>query len=491
VSPPVIDALDSGVRSGCRGVVQLSARLEGWQVNLCADPDRLSRLMELHGSPLNVIDPSAMGRNAAELECVAQSLDTDFKIYFARKANKAIALIDEANRLGMGVDLASERELAQAVECGVAQADLTVSAAVKPSGLLSLCARTGATVAIDNEDELTRLSVIASEQARRVPIALRLAPTLPAGRAETRFGTERSAALAMLDRHWIANPDTKLEIAGVHFHIDGYDVDERAAALIESLALIDALRARGHQPSFIDIGGGIPMSYLESPAEWEAFWSEHRRSLLGERDALTFQSHPLGLEVRGSEVTGRPNVYPYYQRPTRGEWLERLLTTPVERVAGDIAGALRARGLQLRCEPGRTLLDGCGLTAARVEYRKQRRDGTWLIGLAMNRTQCRSSSDDFLVDPLLVRPDAGGEGAPIEGYLLGAYCIERELLTWRKLRFAAGVHVGDIVVFPNTAGYLMHILESSSHQMPLAQNLIMRAGEDPRLDRIDSHGAER
>jgi hypothetical protein len=28
---------------------------------------------------------------------------------------------------------------------------------------------------------------------------------------------------------------------------------------------------------------------------------------------------------------------------------------------------------------------------------------------------------------------------------------------------------GDIVVFPNTAGYLMHSLESSSHQMPLAR----------------------
>ena len=76
------------------------------------------------------------------------------------------------------------------------------------------------------------------------------------------------------------------------------------------------------------------------------------------------------------------------------------------------------------------------MTAARVEFRKQRADGTWLIGLAMNRTQCRSTSDDFLVDPLLVRPDSAGEPTePIEGYLVGAYCIERELLTWRRLRF--------------------------------------------------------
>ena len=53
------------------------------------------------------------------------------------------------------------------------------------------------------------------------------------------------------------------------------------------------------------------------------------------------------------------------------------------------------------------------------------------------------------------------------------------------MRFAHGVGVGDIVVFPNTAGYLMHILESSSHQIPLARNLLLGADGPPRLDPID------
>ena len=160
--------------------------------------------------------------------------------------------------------------------------------------------------------------------------------------------------------------------------------------------------------------------------------------------------------------------------------------------ADTVAGAILSRGLELRCEPGRSLLDGCGMTVARVEFRKQRGDGTWLIGLGMNRTQCRSSSDDFLVDPLLIRaeprlPGAGSSGStgPIRAYLVGAYCMERELLTWRKLEFPAGVSVGDFVAFPNTAGYLMHILESSSHQIPLARNLIVD-GERAELDPIDA-----
>lgn len=76
-------------------------------------------------------------------------------------------------------------------------------------------------------------------------------------------------------------------------------------------------------------------------------------------------------------------------------------------------------------------------------------------------------------------------GPEIEGYLVGAYCIERELLTWRRMRFADGVAVGDLIAFPNTAGYLMHILESSSHQIPLARNVVVSEATTA-LDDIDA-----
>ena len=42
------------------------------------------------------------------------------------------------------------------------------------------------------------------------------------------------------------------------------------------------------------------------------------------------------------------------------------------------------------------------------------------------------------------------------------------------------------MVFPNTAGYLMHILESASHQIPLARNVVVGASREPTLDPIDT-----
>ena len=251
---------------------------------------------------------------------------------------------------------------------------------------------------------------------------------------------------------------------------------------------------------------GFRSATSTTPASGTSFWREHRAALRGERAPLTFEGHGLGLGVHDGDVVGQPNVYPYHQEPTRGAWLTAVLNARLDDAGGSalarvtvaderetVAEAARRRGLELRCEPGRSLVDGCGVTAARVEFRKQRRDGTWLIGVAMNRTQCRSTSDDFLVDPLLLRPAGQVEpnsvqsatSGPIEGFLVGAYCIERELLTWRRLHFPDGVEVGDLVVFPNTAGYLMHILESASHQIPLARNLLVGDPGGPLLDAIE------
>jgi diaminopimelate decarboxylase len=479
---------DAGGRAGCEGIAALPARLEPWQLALCGDPARLAALLERFGSPLNLIDPAPLARNAAELQGVAGDLGVELQIYFARKANKALAFVDEAHREGLGIDVASERELRQVLLRGVPGADIVVTAAVKPRALLELCAESGATVAIDNEDELALLLAVAARSARTVPVALRLAPALGGG-TPTRFGLPARELLQVVDRHWGPHSPPRPTIAGVHFHLDGYATGDRVTALKESFAVVEALQERGHRPAFIDIGGGIPMSYLDDEAPWIQFWGEHREALLGHRESLTFEGHGLGLTAHAGEITGRPNLYPYYQSPVRGAWLAEVLGSQVSTRTGrqTVAEATKARALQLRCEPGRSLVDGCGLTAARVEFRKQRSDGTWLIGLAMNRTQCRSTSDDFLVDPLLLGLDGTGERAtgPIEGYLVGAYCIERELLTWRRLRFPRGVGIGDVVVFPNTAGYLMHILESASHQIPLARNLVVPGEGEPVLDAID------
>ncbi|GAA1390843.1 Y4yA family PLP-dependent enzyme [Luteococcus peritonei] len=452
---------------GMRGISPLTARREPWMDSLLADPDACAALLAEHGSPLNLVDTTPLAAHAGELHEQAARAGVPLLVQVARKANKALAVVDEAHRLGLGVDVGSERELRQVLGRGLPHDRLVLTAAVKPTRLLQLCLERDVLVALDNLDEAGELAALASERGVRARVALRICPAPGTGLPPSRFGLLPADWLA-----WLATTEA-VDVAGVHFHLHGYAAADRVRMLEPALALVDALREAGHRADFIDIGGGLPMSYLDDAQQWEAFWQAHREAL----DA----GHPITWRGHRLET-----VYPYHQSPVRGAWLAGLLASPCG--TSTVAEEFVARGLELRCEPGRAMLDGCGMTLARVCFRKQASDGTHLVGLEMNRTQCRSTSDDFMVDPLLLRPGSAGEPSePVEAYLVGAYCIEAELLTLRRMAFPEGVAVGDLVVFPNTGGYLMHILESASHQIPLARNLSRTAGRSGfELDPIDA-----
>ncbi|MGP5123581.1 alanine racemase [Glutamicibacter ardleyensis] len=459
------------------GTAQLTARLEPWMEDLLADPVLCQELIKQYGSPLNLHDFAPMSRNITELRQAAAEHEIDFQIYLARKANKTLGAIDQAVAQGCGVDVASFHELDQCLKRGVPADLLIVTAAVKSSALLKLAVENNVVLSLDNVDEALELLDVAAQAGRRVRVALRLASTNPTI-APTRFGLRAEQWLEFLGSE---ERIESLEVCGIHFHLNGYSGEQRAVLLHESLTLIDALRNQGHAPQFVDMGGGIPMSYLDDAAQWTGFWKALAELPEGD-ESLTWKSDRLG--ANGSQPSSA--VYPYYQQLIRGEWLGKILGTTPGDDNQSVAQMLNERGIQLRCEPGRTLLDGCGLTLAEVAFTKTRSDGVPIVGLHMNRTQCRSTSADFLVDPILLQSATPHrERIPGSGFLVGAYCIEEELILRRRFEFPQGIAAGDLVAFPNTGGYLMHIIESASHQLPLANNL-RRGSQGWVRDDIDS-----
>lgn len=451
------------------GTMPLTARTEQWMEQLVENPQLCQELIRDYGSPLNLHDYGAMARNIAELREAATGHGIDFQIYLARKANKTLGAIDAARAEGCGVDVASFHELEQCLQRGVAPESLIVTAAVKSRALLQLAVENRVVLSLDNADEVHELGEVAGASRAPVQVAVRLAsgnPRIPV----TRFGLKAAQWLEVL-----AQPENSglLEVVGVHFHLNGYSAEQRAMLIQESLEFADALRSQGHAVEFVDMGGGIPMSYLPEAQQWNGFWQALAGLPAGD-ESLTWKSDRLG--ATGTQPSTA--VYPYHQEVIRGPWLHGILAARSADGTRSVAQMLRERGIQLRCEPGRSLLDGCGLTLAEVAFTKQRSDAVALVGLHMNRTQCRSTSADFLVDPILIK--AGGQPAAgtvaQSGFLVGAYCIEEELILRRRFEFPHGVGRGDIVAFLNTGGYLMHIIESASHQLPLAKNLRREQG---------------
>lgn len=456
-----------------RGQPPLTARLEPWMTELLADPQQCAALMEQYASPVNVVFPAVLPRNAAELVDAGVSRGVDVRVFFARKANKALGFVEAARDAGHGIDVASECELRQVLGMGVEPQRIILSAAIKPDALLQFAIAQGVTISTDSLSELDRIAahtvaLNAEGQNVRAQVAPRIAPD-PQRLPPTRFGE--------VAQEWIRGSVGKekehVDVVGVHAHLHGYAESDRRAVLADCLEVIDELREQGQRPTFIDLGGGVPMSYLDSADEWEEFTKQRQLAVEGKPTQLrTWKDNPLAT------------TYPFHQTPTRGAWLEELLDGDIPGY-GNAADALNSRELALHLEPGRSLLDGGGVILARVAFVKKRSDGVDLVGLEMNRTQCKTTSDDILLDPLVVPTARAAEGADDAEdvrksnrgracYLVGAYCIEDEVIIWRRLTFPEGVAPGDCVAIPNTAGYFMHILESASHQIPLANNVVCK-----------------
>lgn len=488
-SPPEMETEMAGTLDAqrlCTGVVELEPKLEDWQLRLARSPERVDGLLETYGSPLHLHRVEPFERNIRQLQEVAESAGVDFDLFFARKANKALAYVAATADTDAGVDLASDQELRQ-LEDGVDPGRLVVTAAVKPRPLLERCVERGILVVLDNRDEAAKLAAAAREAGRTTPIAVRVSGFRSgAERLRSRFGFPVEDVLPLLAA-WRRDPAfSHLRLRGLHFHLDGYDPAHRVVALDRCLDLADELKTQGTEIRFIDIGGGFPMRYLARPSQWETYWAELERALRGERRPITYRDHGFGLMIHEGTLVGKREAYPHHQPPAPG-WLRRILTAPRPSAPSTtLAEALRQRRLRLACEPGRSVLDGCGATVARVEHCKIR-DGEVLVGLHMNGSNCRSKKSELFTDPLLVTTRRTSDKEALEGYLTGAYCTESDLILHRKLRFPSGVEPGDAILFPNTAGYLMHFVESRSHQFPLPLNVVLEGPElNPRLDAIDA-----
>lgn len=482
--------LPRSLRAACHGLPPLTARIEPWQERLIADEERLGGLIGEFGSPVNLHQIDPFERNARTLLEVARSRSVELDILFARKANKALAYVERALTMGIGVDTASEAELSQALALGMRPDRLVSTAVVKSMELVRTCVAASVPVVVDSADELARVAAVAAAEGRVAAVMIRLSGfRVDGAELDSRFGVHPDEVPALADSILDPTSEGGVRLEGLHFHLDGYAASHRVAGLQRSLPLVDELRARGYPIGSIDIGGGFPMRYLDDPEEWRAFQLALDEALLGRRPPVTAGNAGMGRLAMEGRIVGKLGLYPYFQDPVGPEWLARILDAPSGAGRGTLAEALRSRGLVLRCEPGRSLLDGCGITVARVEHRKPHRDGSWSIGVAMNRSQCATAKPDHAVDPILVprRGPGSGRTPPVEGYLVGARCTESDFLSQRRLRFPLGVARGDLVVFPNTAGYLMHFVETRSHQFPLARNVILRAGEPATatLDAID------
>ncbi|MBV7697550.1 Y4yA family PLP-dependent enzyme [Streptomyces sp. TRM70350] len=453
---------------------RLGARLR----SLLQSPGLLHLLTDALGSPLNVLVPDQIAENLERFRSVYRRHHLSGQVFFAHKANRSSSLLRRLAATDAGVDVASLGELQHALGAGFAS-DRIVATGPKNPQFLWLAARAGVTVGVDSVGELDQLAgLVRGHALPRVRVLLRLSGFEAAGvrvlSRRSRFGSpvrEADRLLEAVERH----RDT-VELTGVAYHLDTTSLTEKATALEGCLTVLEECRSRGLRPRAVDIGGGFGVNYLAHQEQWERYTTQLTEAVLGRRPPLTWQGHGYGLRAEGGTVRGALGLYPAH-RPVAGErYLDELLAQPAPSLGGRPLAALLLEYLyDLHIEPGRALVDQCGITLARVlEVRDFGTGGELLVRLALKADDMALEEHGVLMDPVVLPRDGAGaraEGGPVGVHLFGSLCLETDMITRRTVFLPCRPEPGDLLAFANTAGYAMDFHAGHAQHQPVARKV--------------------
>ncbi|GAB4588999.1 alanine racemase [Nocardia sp. IFM 10818] len=425
----------------------MPAYRDDWEERLLTDPNLLREMADGIGGPFHLLYPARVVHNIRAFQRVFARKGVVGTVYYGKKANKSPAVVRACAETGAGVDVSSVGEFTAALAGGVRGEDLMVTGPAKSDELLRLAAQQRALIAIDDLDELARLTATA------IPTRAVLR-VLPRGSA-SRFGMtgdELDLALTLVDAEAI-------RLEGFSFHLTGYEIADRAELALELIARCREARGLGHPVSTISIGGGFGVDYVPAEA-WHTFLD--------------------GVNERwfhGDRAPALDSYYPYHCPVPGPAMLEAILDH------GELGNQLRATGIRMAIEPGRALLDRAGCSVFRVQGVKVRSaHGYPYVILTADGTSFSLSEQwfdsEYLPDPVLW-PEYPGAVTPT--CVGGSSCMETDMLSRRRIPLPRLAATGDLLIYPNTAGYQQDSNESSFHELPIPPKVVLRDGPDARL----------
>ncbi|WP_329023173.1 Y4yA family PLP-dependent enzyme [Streptomyces sp. NBC_01423] len=418
------------------------------------------------GGPFHFLLPDAFAANLVAMQDVLTGAGVDGFVYYAKKANKAAVFVERAATGGAGVDVSSTAELREALGHGVRGEHLMVTGPAKDPALLRLAITHSATIAVDALDELDRIiSLALTGRVRPARVLLRaMSDTQP----HSRFGMSDSELNTALERCLRAGDAIRTE--GFSFHLSGYALQPRADLAARLIDRCLKARVMGLEASRISIGGGLPISYADARS-WHTFLEAH---------------HPA--HYHAGKTFRSDGFYPYHSPVAGAEALAALLATRPEGSESPLSELLGDAGIELLLEPGRALLDRAGATVFRIQGVKDR-DGYQILtvdGTSLSLSEQWFNSE-FLPDPQLIPQERDAPTGVFPASIGAATCLESDMLTWRKIAFPHPPRIGDLLLYPNTAGYQMDSNESPFHDLPLPPKVVIdrtdRARPRWRLDR--------
>lgn len=239
---------------------------------LCAERIAVRQLVERYGTPLYVYSRAHF---TAQYRTLQHALsDVNPLICFSVKANSNLSVIRTFADLGAGADIVSGGELYRVLQAGLDPAKTVFAGVGKTRDEIEFALRENILFfTVESEAEALRISECARTIGTTARIAFRVNPDVDpdthlyvsTGRKEAKFGLDIERALSACEQ---AARLPNIELAGIHMHIGSQILspDPFAAALERVVPLCKRLQSLYPSLRYLDIGGGIGISYQAEQA---------------------------------------------------------------------------------------------------------------------------------------------------------------------------------------------------------------------------------
>jgi len=232
------------------------------------DEVSLEDIAKEYGTPVYVYSGSKLKEN---LKGYLSSIREKDKICYSVKSNSNIHLLELLADLGSGFDVVSGNELRKCLEAGAKPEDIVFSGVGKTEEELVMAIKENIfSINIESEEELDRIIKTAKDLEKKAQCMIRINPDISSeshpyiqtGLKTSKFGILREGIDSLVEK---ASKSGLINLKGIASHVGSQIFNKEL--IFENLNLLieiaNNLIRQGHALSYIDLGGGLGISYQE------------------------------------------------------------------------------------------------------------------------------------------------------------------------------------------------------------------------------------
>lgn len=277
------------------------------QGELFAENVPVAELAGRHGTPLYIYSAATLRRHFEAFDSAFANLP--HLTCYSVKANSNLCVLGLLAECGAGMDIVSGGELHRALAAGVDPQKIVYSGVGKRPAEIEQALATGILMFnVESMGELDRISAIASRMGKTAHIALRINPDvdpkthpyISTGMKKNKFGLDMDNSLRAYER---AMDLPGVEPVGIDCHIGSQltSIEPFLEALDKIVAFGDKLMARGVPLRYLDLGGGLGITYNEEEPPHPAQF--------GEALSAALENHPMTLILEpGRVIVGNAGI---------------------------------------------------------------------------------------------------------------------------------------------------------------------------------------